>query len=46
MQFESPFVYLKVHEGLLGLFDSLCAGMEPHMREGVKKHDSYKTQIL
>ena len=36
---ESPFVYLKVHEELFGLFDSPCAGMGPHVREGVEKHD-------
>ena len=37
----SPFVYLKVHEGLFGLFDSQSAGMGLHVREGVEKHDIY-----
>ena len=29
-------IYLKVHEGLFGLFDSPRVGMGPHMREGVE----------
>ena len=29
-------IYLKVHEGLFGLFDSSRAGMGPHVREGVE----------
>ena len=29
-------IYLKVHEGLFGLFDSPRAGMGPHVREGVE----------
>ena len=32
----SPFVDLKVHEGLFGWFNSPCAGMRLHVREGVK----------
>ena len=32
----SPFVDLKVHGGLFGLFDSPRAGMGLHVREGVK----------
>ena len=31
-----PFVELKVHGRLFGLFDSPRAGMGPHVREGVK----------
>ena len=47
-----PFVYLKVHEGLFGLFDSQRAGIGPHVRKGVEKHDihiklkSYKLKLL
>ena len=26
---------------MFGVFDSPCAGMESHMREGVKMHDIY-----
>ena len=36
MQFEFPFVDLKIHERLFGLFDYPRAGMWPHLREGVK----------
>ena len=32
----NPFVDLKVHGGLFGLFDSPHAGMGLHVREGVK----------
>ena len=49
-------VYLKIHEGLFGLFDSQHAGagasMGPHVREGVKEYDihikfkSYKLELL
>ena len=35
----SPFVDLKVHGGLFGLFDSPRVGMGPHLREGVKRYD-------
>ena len=34
----SPFVYLKVHSGLYGLFDSPCARVwgRMHVKEGIK----------
>ena len=52
LKFESPFVDLKVHGELFGLFDSSHAIMGPHMREGVKgmiftlNPNSYKLELL
>ena len=47
-----PICLFEVHEGLFGLFDSPRAGMGPHMRKGVEKHNihiklkSYKLELL
>ena len=53
LQFESSFVYLKVYSGLhLVCLTFPSADMGPHVREGIKKHDthiepkSYKLELL
>ena len=44
--FESSFVYMKVLDRLLGLFNSPSTGMELHRREGVEKHDIHINTFL
>ena len=54
LNIRSPFLYLKFHSGLCGLFDSTRAWVwgRMHVRRSVKKHDihikpkSYKLELL
>ena len=52
LEHRCTYFYESPRKTLFGLFDSPCAGIRPHVREGVKRHDihnkpkSYKLELL